>query len=329
MKLATYQAEGGPRVGVVHDSDTRLFDLQAASQRAGGRPERFASMLALIDGGDAALDEARALFDRLGSDEGLSAALADVELLAPLRPRQMRDCMSYEKHITQSKRGGEKLMARMAGDTAKLAELEGKPLAPLEDIYRQMPIYYITSSLIVQGPDAVVKWPRYSKVMDYEMEFGVVIGRTGADIGEARARDHIFGYTIFNDFSARDQQMLEMQGWLGPSKGKCFDGGNVLGPWIVTRDEIGDPYSLDACVRVNGDVRGAGTTRDMIFDFEQIIAHMSRDETIHAGEFIGSGTIGNGCAIETGTYLEDGDVVELDFEKIGVLRNKVVRQAAS
>jgi len=326
MKLATYQAEGGPRVGVVHDSDTRLFDLQAASQRAGGRSERFASMLALIDGGDAALDEARSVFDRLGSDASLSVAVKEAKLLAPLRPRQMRDCMSYEKHITQSKRGGEKLMARLAGDTAKLAELDRTPLPPLAEIYRQMPIYYITSSLIVQGPDAVVKWPRYSKVMDYEMEYGVVIGKSGADIGEARARDHIFGYTIFNDFSARDQQMLEMQGWLGPSKGKCFDGANVLGPWIVTRDEIGDPYALKASVRVNGDVRGSGTTANMLFDFEQIIAHMSRDETIHAGEFIGSGTIGNGCAAETGTWLEDGDVVELDIEKIGVLRNTVVRQ---
>ena len=208
---------------------------------------------------------------------------------------------------------------------SKVGEQE---LPPLGDVYRQMPIYYITNRMIVSGPGATVTWPRYSKVMDYELEYGVVIGRTGANVSEAKARDHIFGYTIFNDFSARDQQGMEMPGWLGPAKGKSFDGGNVLGPWIVTKDEIPDPYSLKAEVRVNGETRCSSTTEGMLFSFEQILAHMSRDETVFAGEFVGSGTIGNGCGLETGRFLEDGDVVELEFEKIGVLRNKVVRQAA-
>ncbi len=191
-------------------------------------------MLALIDGGDAALDRARGLFEAGKDDASLNVSIADARLLSPLpEPRQMRDGMSYETHIRQSGRGMRHLVS--GGDMAKVGEAE---LPPLADVYRQMPIYYITNRMIVQGPDATITWPRYSRVMDYELEYGIVVGRTGANVSEESARDHIFGYTIFNDFSARDQQASEMPGWLGPAKGKSFDGGNVLGPWIVTRDEI-------------------------------------------------------------------------------------------
>jgi 2-keto-4-pentenoate hydratase/2-oxohepta-3-ene-1,7-dioic acid hydratase in catechol pathway len=324
MKLASYRTGDEVRVGAVQDGG-RIFDLRAARARDGDAAH-FASMLALVDAGEAALDDARRLLERFGADPALSRPLAEVRLEAPLRPRQMRDCMSYELHIRQGMRGNARVLA--AGDPEKLAALDRTPLPPLADIYRKMPIYYITSSLVVQGPDAVIRWPRYSRVMDYELEWGIVVGRDGADIREGNARDHIFGYTVFNDFSARDQQAVEMQGMLGPAKGKCFDGSNVLGPWIVTKDEMGDPYAQTASVRVNGEVRGAGTTADMLFNFEQILAYISRDETVRAGEFIGSGTIGNGCGVETGIFLEDGDVVELEIERIGVLRNKVVRQRA-
>ncbi|GES41649.1 2-hydroxyhepta-2,4-diene-1,7-dioate isomerase [Rhizobium dioscoreae] len=284
-------------------------------------------MLALIDGGDGALEEARRLFAEHGDNAALGLPVGSAELLAPLpEPRQMRDGMSYETHIRQSGRGMRRLMA--AGDSEAIAAIDAEPLAPLADIYRQLPIYYITNRLIVGGPGATVAWPRYSRVMDYELEYGIVVGKTAANISVEDARDHIFGYTIFNDFSARDQQGKEMPGWLGPAKGKSFDGANVLGPWIVTRDEIPDPYSLKAAVRVNGEVRCESTTAGMLFSFEQILAHMSQDETVHAGEFIGSGTIGNGCGLETGHFLEDGDIVELEIEKIGILKNKVVRQFA-
>jgi len=323
MKLATYRTgSDAARIAIVHGDGTRLFDLAAAASRSGAGTAPFASMLALIDAGDAGLEQAARLFEAHGQDPALSAAIGDVELLAPLpEPRQMRDGMSYETHIRQSGRGMRQLMS--GGDMAALAS---EPLAPLADIYRQIPIYYITNRMIVRGPGATITWPRYSKVMDYELEYGVVIGRTGANVSAAKARDHIFGYTIFNDFSARDQQGKEMPGFLGPAKGKSFDGANVLGPWIVTKDEIPDPYSLRAAVRVNGETRCESTTAGMLFSFEEILAHMSQDETVHAGEFIGSGTIGNGCGLETGHFLADGDVVELEFEKIGILKNKVVRQ---
>jgi len=236
----------------------------------------------------------------------------------------MRDGMSFPTHIRQGPRGARKLAAR--GDAEAIARIDAEPLEPLADVYRQMPIYYITNRMIVRGPGATVRWPRYSEVMDYELEFGVFLGRTGADIAASAARQHIFGFTIFNDFSARDQQMKEMAGRLGPAKGKSFDGANVIGPWIVTPDEIGDPYDLAMEARVNGEIWSSGRSSGMLFSFEEMIAYMSQDETMFAGEFIGSGTVGNGCGLEHGRYLQHGDRIELEVERIGVLGNTVERQ---
>lgn len=327
MKLATYRSNGRDKIAVVHQDDTSLFDLAGAATRAGHDDPAFNSMLALIDGGDAVLDRARTLFGRYGTDQDLSVPVDGTEILAPVpEPRQMRDGMSFPLHIRQSPRGQLKLKARAEGNSAELARLEAEPLPELPEIYRKQPIYYITNRFSVQGTNTTVKWPRYSKVMDYELEFGVISKNKGANISAAKARDHIFGFTIFNDFSARDAQRVEMEGRLGPAKGKSFDGGNVLGPWIVTPDEIGDPYKLNMEVRVNGKVRSKGVSDGMLFSFEEIIAHITQDETLMPGEFIGSGTVGNGCGLELGWYLEHGDRIELEVEKIGVLRNRVERQ---
>jgi 2-keto-4-pentenoate hydratase/2-oxohepta-3-ene-1,7-dioic acid hydratase in catechol pathway len=326
MKLATIRSAGQDKLAIVHANDTKLFDLAAAAARDAGNPA-FTSMLTLIDAGDAALDAARMIFDKHGADGALSIDVAGAEILAPLpEPRQMRDGMSFPLHIRQAPRGQLKLAARAKNDTVELARLEAEPLGELPEVYRRQPIYYITNRFSVRGTNTVVKWPRYSRVMDYELEFGIVTKNKGANISAANARDHIFGYTIFNDFSARDAQRLEMEGRLGPAKGKSFDGGNVLGPWIVTPDEVGDPYKLKMECRVNGEVRSSSTSEGMLFSFEEIIAHVSQDETLMPGEFIGSGTVGNGCGLELGWYLEDNDEIELEVEKIGVLKNKVVRQ---
>ena len=269
------------------------------------------------------------MFEKHGGDPDLSLPVAQTEILAPLpEPRQMRDGMSFPLHIVQAPRGQFKLKARADGDMAELARLEAEPLPELPAIYRQQPIYYITNRFSVKGTNTTVKWPRYSKVMDYELEFGIITKGKGANVPAARARDHIFGFTIFNDFSARDAQRIEMEGRLGPAKGKSFDGGNVIGPWIVTPDEIGDPYKLRMEARVNGETRSTGMTNGMLFSFEEIIAHVSQDETLMPGEFIGSGTVGNGCGLELGWYLEHGDTIELEVEKIGILTNKVERQDA-
>ena len=244
MKLATYRANGHDRVGIVHSGDTKLFDVALAAERSGKADARFASMLALIDSGDAGIDAARAIFDKHASDDSLSSAVDGADLLAPVpEPRQMRDGMSFPLHILQAPRGQLKLAARAKNDMAELARIEAEPLGELPEVYRKQPIYYITNRFSVRGTNTTVQWPRYSQVMDYELEFGVITKNKGANISPAKAKDHIFGFTIFNDFSARDAQRIEMEGRLGPAKGKSFDGGNVLGPWIVTPDEIGDAYA--------------------------------------------------------------------------------------
>src|SRR3954471_22557804 len=327
MKLATYQASDGQRVGVVHSNNGRMLDLAAAVGRLGTDNSPFKSMLSLIDAGPAALETAARAFDAHGKDETLSVDVAGAEILAPVpEPRQMRDGMSFATHILQAPRGALKLAARAKGDMAELARIEAEPLGELPEIYRKQPIYYITNRFSVRGTNTTVKWPRYSQVMDYECEYGVITKKKGANISAAKAKDHIFGYTIFNDFSARDAQRIEMEGRLGPAKGKSFDGGNVMGPWIVTPDEIGDPYKLKMEARVNGERRCQGVSEGMLFPFEEIIAHVTGDETLMPGEFIGSGTVGNGCGLELGRYLEHGDNIELEVEKIGILKNRVERQ---
>lgn len=175
MKLATYKFEDQIKVGLVYGQDRRLFDLDAASRRAGRTDPAYASMLALVDRGHAALEQASSLFDRYAKDDDLSLAVDRAEILAPLpEPRQMRDGMSFPRHIVQSPIGHLKLKARKAGDMAELALLEAAPLPELPEIYRKQPIYYMTNRFSVQGTNTTVKWPRYSQVMDYELEFGIV-----------------------------------------------------------------------------------------------------------------------------------------------------------
>jgi 2-keto-4-pentenoate hydratase/2-oxohepta-3-ene-1,7-dioic acid hydratase in catechol pathway len=324
MKLATFETDGAaPRVGLVDVEAARVLDLAAASAKVGWDPAPFASMQALIEADDMGLDLAR----ELGEGQGPWAPLAEVRLLSPLpAPRQMRDAMSFETHIRQSGRGSRALEARAKGGEAAFRAAMEAPTEPLAEVYRQLPIYYITNRLIVAGPETTVRWPRYSQVMDYELEIAIVTRRTRANIPESEAAGHIFGYTIFNDFSARDRQRAEMAGRLGPAKGKSFDGANVLGPWIVTPDELGDPETLQVEVRVNGESRAKGTTANMLFRFPALLAYASQDETIHAGEVFGSGTVGNCCGLEIGRFLESGDTIELHVDRIGVLRNRVIAQ---
>jgi 2-keto-4-pentenoate hydratase/2-oxohepta-3-ene-1,7-dioic acid hydratase in catechol pathway len=328
MKLATFRKRRGPpQIGLVDVGIAKIFDLAAAAARANDTAAPFASMQSLIDSGERGLDQTRRLADARAGDVELWSPLSEIELLPPVpEPRQMRDGMSFPKHIRQAQRGMRRLAA--GGNAAAIAEIEREALPELAEVYRQVPIYYITNRLIVRGPGATVTWPRYSRVMDFELEFGIFTHRTAANIRAADAGKHIFGYTIFNDFSARDAQRIEMQGWLGPAKGKSFDGGNVIGPWIVTPDEVGDPYGLAMEARVNGEVWTRSTSSGMLFSFEEIIAYMSRDETLHAGEFIGSGTVGDGCGLELGRFLQHRDLIELEVERIGVLANRVEQQAS-
>ena len=194
-------------------------------------------------------------------------------------------------------------------------------------IWYEEPVYYKCNRFAVVGTGTDVICPSYCKKFDYELEFGIVLGKRGKNITRETARDYIFGYCIFNDFSARDQQMREMQSQLGPTKGKDFDTGNVLGPWLVTADEIADPYALTMTAKVNGVEWSRGVSGDMHHKFEDILVHVSRDETVYPGEFLGSGTVGSGCGLEHGKFLAIGDTVELEVTGLGRLTNMVVASA--
>jgi 2-keto-4-pentenoate hydratase/2-oxohepta-3-ene-1,7-dioic acid hydratase in catechol pathway len=153
-----------------------------------------------------------------------------------------------------------------------------------------------------------------------------VIGKPALEVKKEEALKHVFGFTIFNDVSARDEQTRESPGTLGPGKGKDFNTGNILGPCIVTMDEIKDPYNLTMIARVNGEEWARGNTRDMHWKWEDCIAHVARSETLFPGEVLGSGTVGDGCGLEHLKFLKPNDVVELEVEGIGVLRNRFVRR---
>jgi 2-keto-4-pentenoate hydratase/2-oxohepta-3-ene-1,7-dioic acid hydratase in catechol pathway len=312
VKLATIRiGDGRERVAVVLDGERRLLDLGSAHERVrGGESAALGSMVALIGGGEAALELARELVEAAPEDAMVDRSA--VRLLAPIPvPPQIRDFLAFEQHLK--------------GAFAMAEQLTGRHM-DIPAVWYQQPIYYKANRFSVVGPDADVHWPDYAQLLDYELELACVIGRGGVDIAAEEAAGHIFGYTIFNDVSARDAQATEMEGQLGPAKGKDFDTGNVLGPWLVTADEIGDPYDLTMVARVNGEEWSRGHSGTMHHRFGDIIAFVSRSETLHPGEILGSGTVGGGCGLELGRFLNPGDVIELEVERIGVLRNRIIKQ---
>jgi 2-keto-4-pentenoate hydratase/2-oxohepta-3-ene-1,7-dioic acid hydratase in catechol pathway len=229
--------------------------------------------------------------------------------------------------LQQSFAAARKLRAARTPDPeATLKAMNTRADERVLETFRRQPIYYKCNRFATIGPDDDVLWPSYSKSLDFELEFGCYIAKPVKDVSKAEARDYIFGYTIFNDISARDAQAIEMGGMLGPAKGKDFDTGNVMGPCLVTADELPDPYNLTMVARVNGEEWGRGNSRDMLWRFEDVIAHISRSETLYPGEFLGSGTVGNGCGLEQGRSLKPNDVVELEVEGIGVLKSRVVKR---
>ncbi|WP_168791084.1 fumarylacetoacetate hydrolase family protein [Paraburkholderia aromaticivorans] len=327
MRLVTFQlADGAQRSGALFDNDHAVLDLREASRIVrGGDGVALASVQALLTGGDPLLEEARALLARAPADAVRERSA--VKLLAPIQPpTQMRDCSCFELHLRQSFAAARRARALRTPDPeATLKAMNTRADDRVIDTFNRQPIYYKCNRFAVIGPDDDVIWPAYSQLLDFELEFGCYIGQRAKDVSRENARAHIYGYTIFNDISARDAQATEMGGMLGPAKGKDFDTANVMGPCLVTADELGDPYDLTMIARVNGEEWGRGNTRDMRWQFEDVIAHISRSETLHPGEFLGSGTVGNGCGLEQLRYLKPDDVVELDVEGIGILRSRIVR----
>ena len=307
MKLITFATGGVRHIGALLPGEQEAVDLTAADAAP-----YFADTLALIDGGTGALDHARALVQK----PPRTLPMASLHLLAPVpEPRQMRDFLSFEMHVRNARANGPIFRGGQRLDPATVE---------IPKVWYDQPIYYKCNRFSVIGTGADIRWPRYSKLLDYELEFGIFLGRGGKNIRREEAKAHIFGFCIFNDVSARDAQMLEMQGQLGPAKGKDFDTGNVMGPWLVTADEVPDPYNLTMVARINGEEWSRGNSGAMQHRFEDMLVHVSSDETLHAGEFFGSGTVGGGCGLELGRFLKPGDVVELEVTGLGLLRNRVV-----
>lgn len=325
MRLVTYRdADGIDRAGALFNGDQQVLDLHKAYRELQGRDSAaMASIQGLVEAGEAALALAGDLLARAPSAAVLERA--QVKLRAPIQPPpQMRDCSCFELHLRQSFAAARRARAlRTADPEATLKAMNTRADDRVIETFNKQPIYYKGNRFAVVGIDDEFQWPSFSRALDFELEFGCYIGTRGKNISREAARSHIVGYTIFNDMSARDAQALEMPGMLGPAKSKDFDTANIMGPCLVTADELGDPYDLNMIARVNGQEWGRGNTRDMRWQFEDVIAHVSRDETLHPGEFLGSGTVGNGCGLEQLRYLKRGDVVELEIDGIGVLRTQV------
>lgn len=312
MKLVSFELpDRSRRIGAIVGECDRVVDLTAAASETAER-STFTDMLALIDAGETGLAHAREFASRATH----TLALDQVRLLAPIPvPRRLRDFLSFETHVRQSRAN------------RHLFGIETEPRDPakvqIPKVWYERPIYYKSNCFSVVGPEAEIHWPSYSQTVDYELEVALIVGRQGKNVSQADAHNFVFGYCIFNDFSARDAQYTEMPGSLGPSKGKDFDTGNALGPWIATADEV-DARDLTMVARVNGQEWSRGHSSTMHHSFEKLLAYASLEETIYPGEILGSGTVGGGCGNEQGRFMKHGDIIELEVSGLGVLRNRIV-----
>ena len=289
MIFATYTtAQEGPRPGLVKNG--RVHALP------------FADMHAVIEAGATAA---------AGQASATPIHIAQVAFHAPLRPTTVRDGYAFEQHV-------------------KTANANRGRDVPKE--WYEFPVFYFANAGNIFGPNDEIPYPHYTEALDYELEIAVVIGKKGRDLNAKDAADHIFGYTIFNDWSARDVQRKEMAVGLGPAKGKDF--ASSFGPYIVTPDEFADRatdkpgvYDLPMLARLNGETRSQGNFKDMYWSFGDLLARASDGVDLLPGDVIGSGTVGTGCLLELtkfqGPWLQPGDVVELEIDGIGLLRNTI------
>ncbi len=285
MLLVTYEAAGQQRPGAVVDHE--VVDLGGIAQ----------DLLGLIDLGLAGLEQARAAVQARAK----VLPLADVVLQAPIpRPRQNIVClgMNYAEHAYESNRS--------------------KGLPPSLPPH---PVFFTKATTTVNRPEGTIPLNRgLTAQLDWEVELAFVIGRTGKDIPKAEALSYIFGYTIINDVSARDLQNQHQQFF----KGKSLDGSCPMGPWIVTADELPDASNLALKLRVNGTVMQDSRSSDLIFDIPTCLATLSQGQTVQAGDVVSTGTpSGVGMGRTPPVWLQPGDVVEAEIERIGVLRNTV------
>jgi 2-keto-4-pentenoate hydratase/2-oxohepta-3-ene-1,7-dioic acid hydratase in catechol pathway len=291
MKLVTYDRGGARRLGAWVAG--AVVDLPDAV----GHPAFPTTLESLVArNGGTTLDAAR---EALSDEENVRACTVPrARLLVPLLPSSLRGFQAF------------------AGRSERAAASGGAQADAVSDT----PTYYKGNHRSVLGPDEDLVPPPFAKEVDYELSVACVIGRPGRDLEPAGALDVIFGYTLMNDWTARDVERAEMATGLGPAKSKDF--ATSLGPCVVTADEV-DPSSLPMLARVDGTVWSAGNLCNANWTFPEMIAHASAGEDVLPGDVYGSGTFGGGCAAELGRRLEAGQVVELEGEGIGVLRTRL------
>jgi 2-keto-4-pentenoate hydratase/2-oxohepta-3-ene-1,7-dioic acid hydratase in catechol pathway len=304
MKFVTFERlDGRQRAGLLLDADN-VVDMYEAT--GGELPEE---MLDFLDLNDEALKRAAKLLTLNKGDKGVYR-LTEIHLKAPLPiPRSFRDFYAFEEHVKNAR--------------------ENRGLGMIPEWY-QIPVFYFSNHLAIKGPGEKIVMPQKCTKLDYELEIACIIGKQGRNIPLSKADDYIFGYCILNDWSARNLQQLEMKVGLGPAKGKDF--ATSIGPWIITKDELeasklGKGFNLSMKARVNGHLISQGNMKDIFYSFHEMIEQASADTTLFPGEIIGSGTVGTGCILELGPkvhpWLQPGDRVELEIEKLGVLKNSI------
>lgn len=297
MRLVTFTTGERDLLGAVDGSDVLDLGALGRHEGSGSLPD---SMLGLIQAGPAAWSRVGDLVDRArtrGHPSDSARPLSQVRLLAPIpRPAKNVVCLglNYKAHLEE---------------TAALPDLP------------KVPVFFTKAVTSIVAPeDPILHDAEVSTRYDWEAELGVVIGLGGRRISEADALNHVFGYTCFNDVSAREVQRAHEQWFLG----KSLDGTCPFGPWIVTADEIADPQALEIECRVNGVVKQHSNTSDMLFGIAPIIASLSRGLTLEPGDLIATGTpSGVGYTRRPPEYLKPGDIVEVEIEGVGLLRNPV------
>jgi 2-keto-4-pentenoate hydratase/2-oxohepta-3-ene-1,7-dioic acid hydratase in catechol pathway len=294
MKLVTYDRGGARRLGAWVAGG--VVDLPDAV----GHPAFPTTLEALVArNGGTTLDAAR---EALSDEENArTSAVPRARLLVPLLPSSLRGFQAF--------RGRDQRVAAGGGATT--------------DVWQDVPAYFKGNHRSVLGPEEDLVWPSFTRELDYEVSVACVIGMRGRDLQPADADEVIFGYTLVNDWTARDVERDEVATGMGPAKSRDF--ATSLGPCVVTPDEV-DPSSLPLIGRVDGAVWSAGNLRDARWTFPEMIAHVSAGQDVLPGDVYGSGRFGGGCASDLGRRLEPGQVVEIEGEGIGVLRTRVRRK---
>lgn len=323
MKLVSYLKDGHDQLAFYHNGNVYDADLM--------HPELPGAMNMFLNYWDENFPIAQSVHNaivdgRMG--ENVAVSVEDVALLAPVPfPTSCRDGYAFRQHVAAARRN------------------RNVPMIPEFDQY---PIFYFTNHQSIQGPGAISCMPDHFEKLDFELEAAIVISKTGRNIAAADADEYIGGLMIMNDMSARRLQMEEMLLNLGPAKGKDFS--TVIGPWLVTLDElaslempakenhIGKRWNLAMKCRVNGIQVSEGNVADMDWTFAEIIERASYGVTLHAGDVIGSGTVGTGCFLElNGTgklndanykeqWLQEGDIVEMEIDGLGLLSNEIIKE---